>query len=241
MNQISHHRLVLQNRTLSIELERKAVKNINLRIRSDGSIYVSAAPRVPIEQIEAFLQKQGSFIIQALEKIKNRRNARALFTLKDGDTLYLAGKPYALDVRLGLHNAIRRTKETVYMELTENTPLLRQRLYHKLLHQEGDRLFPASAARIFPLLSDYAIDMPSFRQRIMRSRWGSCMPVKGIITMNTYLAIMAEPIIDHVTLHELCHLIHPNHSTHFYNVMTMVMPDWKIRKKAMEQYLPYCV
>lgn len=59
--------------------------------------------------------------------------------------------------------------------------------------------------------------------------------------MNTYLAIMPAEIIDHVMLHELCHLVHPNHSRHFYNVMTMIMPDWKERRAAMTPYLPYCV
>ena len=76
--------------------------------------------------------------------------------------------------------------------------------------------------------------MPKLRQRVMRSRWGSCMPAKAIITMNTYLAIMPAEIIDHVMLHELCHLVHPNHSRHFYNVMTMIMPDWKERRAAYD-------
>lgn len=67
------------------------------------------------------------------------------------------------------------------------------------------------------------------------------MPLKGIVTMNTYLAIMPEAIIDHVMLHELCHFLQPNHSRHFYDAMTIRMPDWKARRQAMAKYLPYCV
>ena len=40
-------KLVLDGRILTYELERKQVKNINLRIRPDGSIYVSAPRRMP--------------------------------------------------------------------------------------------------------------------------------------------------------------------------------------------------
>lgn len=237
----SSYTIQLNTHLITYTLTRKAVKNINLRIRSDSSIHVSAAPRVTIAQIEKFLQKNATFILHAIDEMKKRRETMPFLTLQDGDTIYLAGKAYTLDVRLGLHNTIHRSGNTVYMEVIENTPVIRQQLYHKLLQQEGKRLFPDSATRMFSKLSDYPIEMPSLRQRIMRSRWGSCMPYKGIITMNTYLAIMPERIIDHVMLHELCHLIHPNHSQHFYNVMTMVMPDWKERKALIAQYLPYCV
>ncbi len=241
MNTSATHTIHFHTYTLTYTLTRKKVKNINLRIRSDGSVHISAAPRVPIDQIEKFLQKNAAFILHAIDEMEKRRKQMPFLTLQDGDTIYLAGKAYVLDVRLGLHNTIRRNGNTVYMEVIENTPAIRQQLYHTLLQQEGKRLFPGSAIRMVSKLSDYPIEMPSLRQRIMRSRWGSCMPYKGIITMNTYLAIMPERIIDHVMLHELCHLIHPNHSRHFYNVMTMIMPDWKERKAMLTKYLPYCV
>lgn len=240
MNQVLQRSICIQGQQLTYILERKAVKNINLRIRRDLSIYVSAGFRVPIEQIEAFLQKQGSFILKGLDEYK-RRQAVPMLTLSDGDALCLAGRTYTLDVRLGLRSTVRRRGQTVCMELSDNTIEQRRRLYHDLLRREGEKLFAESLKRIFPHLSAYGIAMPKLRQRVMRSRWGSCMPAKGIITMNTYLAIMPEDIIDHVMLHELCHLVHPNHSRHFYNVMTLIMPDWKERRAAMTPYLPYCV
>lgn len=239
MNPVFQYDIYIQGHRLSYTLERKKVKNINLRVRRDLSIYVSASPGVPLPQIEAFLQTQGNFILKALAAYKSQ--AVPALTLKDGDRLFLAGKAYFLNVRLGMRNTVRRRESAVYMELADNTMEQRRRLYHNLLHREGEKLFAASAARIFPQLAAYDIAMPKLRQRIMRARWGSCMPAKGIITMNTYLAIMPEAIIDHVMLHELCHLIHPNHSRHFYNVMTMVMPDWKARRAAMMQYMPYCL
>lgn len=47
-----------QDRTFSVTVVRKKVKNINLHIRGDGSLFISASPRVPWEYIEAFLQKK---------------------------------------------------------------------------------------------------------------------------------------------------------------------------------------
>ena len=230
-----------QGRTFSVTVVRKKVKNINLHIRNDGNLFISASPRVPWAYIEAFLQKKSDLICRAVQKMQEQQQKSPFLTLSDSETLLITGKPYRLDVRLGLRNSIRRNRDTVFMELKEDTPQTRQKLYHQLLHRIGAPLFSDSLQRMLPLFKEYNLKEPVLKQRIMRSRWGSCMPLKGIVTMNTYLAIMPEAIIDHVMLHELCHFIHPNHSRHFYDVMTVRMPDWKERRKAMNRYLPYCI
>ena len=195
------HQFTAQGRTFPVILVRKKVKNINLHVRSDGRLYLSAPARVPWAYIEDFLEKKTDFIIRAICEMEERKQKFPILTLSDGDTLYLAGQPYRLDVRLGLHNSIRRSGQTVFMELADDTPVMRQKLYHKLLQALGKKLFPASLSRMQPLFAGLALPDPVLKQRVMRSRWGSCMPLKGIVTMNTYLAIMPEAIIDHVMLH----------------------------------------
>ena len=68
-------RLPDSGKRLSYELERKAVGNINLRVRSDGSIYVSAPPRTPQESIESFLIARETWILRALERVTGRTDA----------------------------------------------------------------------------------------------------------------------------------------------------------------------
>lgn len=108
------HQFTAQGRTFPVILVRKKVKNINLHVRSDGTLYLSAPARVPWAYIEDFLEKKTDFIIREMEE---RKQKFPILTLSDGDTLYLAGQPYRLDVRLGLHNSIRRSGQTVFMEL----------------------------------------------------------------------------------------------------------------------------
>lgn len=238
---ISLIQLRIQDELVPCLIERKRVKNMNLRVRSDETVYVSAPFRVPQGQIESFIAKEGAFIAKTLTKIRAYKKAHPLCYLRDGDTLYVDGMAYTLDYRVGLTNDMYRKGDTIYMVTKENTMELKRKVYHQFLFRQGERLFPESVDRVWPLLAEYHLDMPVFRQRVMKSRWGSCMPAKGIITLNTFLAIMPGKIVDHVVLHELCHLIQPNHSRHFYNIMTMAMPDWKERRAAMEEYMVYCV
>ncbi|WP_288798728.1 M48 family metallopeptidase [uncultured Megasphaera sp.] len=224
----------------TIILERKPVKNINLRLYRDGHIHISASPHVPWEQIYAFLKKHEDTIKKNLIRLKN--NNTISIALQDGCILLLNGKPHILHIKEGKRRStIYKCQTTIHMELVNNTLQQRLALYHLLLRQEGNTLFTQSANRMFPLFYDYSLPFPKLKQRIMHARWGSCMPTKGLITLSTYLAIMPSPLVDQVMVHELCHLIHPNHSKHFYNIMTTIMPDWKERKKQLNNYLPWCI
>lgn len=75
----------------------------------------------------------------------------------------------------------------------------------------------------------------------METRRGSCLVKKGIITLNTRLLEAPQNRIEYVVMHELCHFIHPNHSKNFYVFLTMLMPDWKERKRALENMAAYWV
>ena len=54
-------------------LERKQVKNINLRVRPDGSVKVSASPRVDASQIDDFVLSKAEFILKAMKRFERIR------------------------------------------------------------------------------------------------------------------------------------------------------------------------
>lgn len=62
----------LKNKIIEYDLEYKNVKNINLRIKSDGKIYVSANKRVSEKIIEDFILLKENLILNAIQKYKDR-------------------------------------------------------------------------------------------------------------------------------------------------------------------------
>ena len=63
--------MFLKNKTIKYDLQYKKVKNINLRIKPDGSISVSASKRVPQKVIDEFILSKADFILKALDKCTN--------------------------------------------------------------------------------------------------------------------------------------------------------------------------
>ena len=54
--------------------------------------------------------------------------------------------------------------------------------------------------------------------RQFRSRWGSC-DNRGQVVFNWHIIKAPHRIVDYVVIHELCHLIHPNHSKAFWQLV----------------------
>lgn len=241
MKKITKRQLDIGSYVISYELERKAVKNINLRIRSNETIYVSANPHIPQNRIDAFLIDQRNFILRSLKQIRHYGQAHRQCVLVDGSAFCIAGKTVTLAVFPGKPSRMWIKNDILYMTAPADDSTSGLRLYRRFLAAEAAILFPQSLQRMHRLIAPYGVSMPAFHQRIMKSRWGSCMPYKQSLTLNTYLAVMPETCIDQVVLHELCHLIHPNHSTSFYALLTHLMPDWKTRRQSMEHYISYCI
>ena len=69
--------------------------------------------------------------------------------------------------------------------------------------------------------------------RNMRSRWGSCQPTTGRICINVRLALYPPECLEYVVVHELAHLLVRGHGPEFHQLMSSVMPDWKLRRAKL--------
>ena len=227
--------------TITYQLEYKDVKNLNLRIRKDGQVYVSANPLVTLEEIDAFVLRKGAYILNALEQIRSlaqfKKQEKQYIS---GETFYIQGRSLRLIVAPANKNSV--TSDGVYIYLnTKNTDdaVTKQRAMNCYLDQQCRSIFGTILSEIYPLFQKYGVNMPSLRIRDMDTRWGSCLAKKGIITLNKRLLEAPRSCIEYVVMHELCHFIHPNHSKQFYEFLTMLMPDWKERKSNLDMLAIY--
>lgn len=221
---------------ITYTLERKDVKNLNLHIHTDGRVCVSAAKGLAVSQIDAFVISKGPFIQNAQRKFREMEQYRAEpKRYVSGETFYIQGRGLRLQVVQAAKESV--DSDGVYIRLCTKNPDDFQRKEHlmrRYLHQQCMAVFSQTLERLYPPFEKYGVARPALRIRSMKTRWGSCLVKKGIVTLNTRLLEAPQNCIEYVVMHELCHFIHPNHSKHFYGFLAMLMPDWKERKKALE-------
>lgn len=98
-------------------------------------------------------------------------------------------------------------------------------------------IFVDSLKKMYELIKPYNIDFPHLNIRKMKSRWGSCQPRGNRITLNSTLIMTPRDCIDYVTLHELIHFIYKNHNDDFYSLLNILMPDWRNKKKILDEVI----
>jgi len=69
--------------------------------------------------------------------------------------------------------------------------------------------------------------------RQMRSKWAS-ISSGGRLTLNTELLELPKELGEFVIVHELVHLLFPNHGKVFKSFMSAYLPDWKERKQRLQ-------
>lgn len=83
------------------------------------------------------------------------------------------------------------------------------------------------------LFPSRGIRFPQISVRKMKTRWGSCTWTNGTIRYNSNLLHKDKELIAYVVLHELAHLIYPNHAESFHAFLSEKMPDWKERRARL--------
>lgn len=221
---------------ISYTLERKPVKNINLRIRADQCVYVSAPKDVAAKMVDAFVVEKSAYILRALKKFKDKnRETVSENKFVNGETVKFLGR----NLRLKIKNASRSKVEsdesyvTLYVKDVQDADL-KKRVLETWLRKKCKDEITAICKKVYPQVKKYGIAFPEIQLREMVSRWGSCSPKKGFVTFNTALIAMPVSCIEYVVTHEFTHFLYPNHSKKFYQQLATFMPDWEERKKRLE-------
>jgi predicted metal-dependent hydrolase len=68
-----------------------------------------------------------------------------------------------------------------------------------------------------------------------QKRWGSCTP-KGELLFNWKCVMAPANVLDYIVVHEMCHLVHRNHSKSYWQLLKRVMPDYEVRKQWLKQH-----
>lgn len=219
-------------------LTRKSVKNVNLRIKPEGEVLVSASNSVPTDFIDAFIEKKQRYIFSVLSRYEEKKKLFQAVPKRyvSGESYDLLGKSLRLKVEVNKEENVYTDGVYIFLKVKDKDDFHHKEIMmSKWLKQYQTSVFEKLLQEKYLLFEKYGVTYPTLKIRNMTSRWGSCQPKKGIITLNSKLIEAPRNCIEYVILHELVHFIHPNHSRQFWDFVAMMMPDWKERKEELEK------
>lgn len=248
--------------TISYVLTRKQVKYINLRIKSNGEVAVSAHRRVPATYVDKFVESKAPFILEALERVEKRREETGdrPHNYETGEIFRLLGRDYTLVVEeagaagemlfligenaeagapgekpssTGREEIFFRGDSLVLRTKWPDHYPHKKNMMEKWMRFFTRKTFSEIIDWAYPQFIPHGAPYPVWTVRAMTSRWGSCQPQTGKITLNSKLIFYPKEAIEYVVVHEFAHFAHPDHSKAFWALVAEIMPDYKERKKLL--------
>lgn len=222
------------SRQIDFLVEYSNRKTLGITVTPDMDVIVKAPLGSSIRKIKEKLEKkapwilkQQSFFLAYHPKTSERRYI-------SGETHLYMGRQYQLRVEIHNHESVKLKGKFIEVNTLKKSRA-KQLLDHWYL--EHARLKLRETAR--PLIENfkkYKVEPSSIILREMPTRWGSCTP-KGKIILNPELIKAPRGCIEYVIIHELCHLIHYDHTQKFMDLQSREMPDWEKWKTKLEQLL----
>ncbi len=224
------------NGQVSVQIIRKNIKNVHLKVFRTFEVVLSVPMTVPSEWIDSFLDNHVKWINDQITKYKKSSGYNNLSSIRSGSSTQLLGKDVRIYKEASLTDRVELDEKKICIFLKDASDEERsQKLFDQWWRNTASDIFQSETEQLYQkIFKKYGLNQPKILVRKMKTLWGSCTPSKDKITLNEYLLKADIRCIQYVILHELTHLLYPNHSNEFYDFLTIHMPDWKERKKQLD-------
>lgn len=225
---------------IPVSVIRKHVKNLNLRVRADGTVTLSIPQHLPLARAQEFLERRGDWIAERVHRNIERRPSPD-FAGGLPDRIPLWGKLVTLD-SAQVNPDQGASGQSAPGQASVNQVAPGQAAPGQTASGQAalDELYRTEVLRALPNVVERAearigVHATRWSVRTMKTRWGSCTPKTGAIRINARLAAYPAECLEFVVAHELVHLLEPSHNARFHALLDEFCPDNRHLAKLLRE------
>lgn len=209
-------------------------KTLGITVTPDLNVLVKAPIDSSIDKIKEKLLKKAPWIIKQQSFFLSFHPKTPKRKYIAGETHLYLGRQYLLKVDINNSESVKLRGKFIEVKASDKTRVKELVAGWYLKHAKSK--FSDIALPLIDKFKKHKVEPNSIVFRNMPTRWGSCTP-KGKIILNPELIKAPRGCIEYVIIHELCHLIHHDHTQKFIDLQTKEMPDWEKWKSKLESLL----
>lgn len=209
-------------------------KTLGITVTPDCEVLVHAPEDTTLATIQEKVIKKAPWILKQQKFFLSFSPKTIEKKFVSGETHLYLGRQYRLKILKVAQESVKLKGKFIIVS-TNDRQHAKELLSAWYLHN-ADNKISAIAQPLIEKFRKYKIKQNSFVLKPMKLRWGSCS-LNGKISLNSDLIKAPKGCIEYVIIHELCHLIYPNHSQKFIALLTKEMPDWEKWKDKLERLM----
>lgn len=215
---------------IAYQIETSSRKTISIRVNYDG-VVVRAPKSLSKTKIKELVQTKARWILEKYQELLSSAPENEKREYQAGSTFLYRGKQLHLKLKSGRDAGLKENEGQVFLEDDELIVVLDdwshgaiQNLLEQWYRYEA-KIRIIERVRYYTARHDFGKQVNRIFIKDQKSRWGSCSS-KCNLNFNYRLIMAPDEILDYVVIHELCHLVHMNHSDEFWNEVATVQPDY---------------
>lgn len=209
-------------------------KSLGITVTPEMEVLVKAPTGIAIDKIKEkiikkspWILKQQSYFLTFHPKTTKRRYI-------SGETHLYLGRQYRLKITLDKVESVKLKGKFIEVHAKERARV--KNLVNEWYKEHAATKLYAIAKPLIENFKKFKVKPAGILLREMPTRWGSCT-AKGKIILNPELIKAPKGCIEYVIVHELCHLIHHDHTHKFIDLQAKEMPHWEKWKMKLEKLL----
>ena len=222
------------SKTIDFRLEYSDRKSLGITVTPEMEVLVKAPIDTPIEKVKEKIRKKAPWIIKQQSFFLSFHPKTAQRKYISGETHLYLGRQYRLKISIGNEESVKLKGKFIEVTTPEKSKV--KDLLNNWYMRHARTKFHEIAEPLIAKFKKHNVEPSSIVLREMPTRWGSCTP-RGKIILNPELIKAPKGCIEYVVIHELCHLIHHDHTQKFIDLQSKEMKDWEKWKMKLEQLL----
>lgn len=228
------HSIQFGSRQIIFDLLYQDRKSLGITVHPDRKVTVRAPLNASFERVLELIRKRAPWILKQQSYFLSFEPLTPERKFVSGETHLYLGRQYRLKIFDAPVDAVKLKRG--FLEVYTCNRSRTKELVLEWYKKHAEVKFREIAAPWILRFKKYGVEPSHVLIKQMDMRWGSCTP-KGKIILNTELMKAPKGCIEYVIVHELCHLVHHNHSAAFFELQTKEMPDWGKWKGRLERIM----
>lgn len=200
-------------------------KTISINIFPDKSVIVKAPIGVSKNQINDIVDSKKKWIINKIKEAEEREK------LEEGKLMYL-GTQYQVDIKVQRH--LKKAFVIFYNDKIIVNVRSEGEVKEALEKWIKERTRDLILNSIDRYIGNFKIKPKDITIKEQKNRWGSCTYDNRLL-FNNKLSMATNEAVEYVVVHEMCHMIHKNHSKDFWSEVERILPDYKYRHQWLKE------
>lgn len=207
-------------RPYSCEILRSKRKTLAIYI-THKKVVVRCPLRASLREVDAFISNNQQWIEGRLhdESVRDKEMLR----IEDGAKIFYRARELTIEFKEGRkHRVLVKGDKFIVQGHRLTAAKARVQVEDFLIDKASEYILPRAMGLAGHL--GVAHKIKEIKLRKTKSKWGHCTSA-GVLQYNWLIMLAPYSIIDYMITHEVCHLLHMDHSRRFWNLVDSLCPD----------------